>query len=506
MITQQKAAQELLRREGALSSMWEFQEYLQESHGDFAFPPAAHHDKMIEALHALERDEYHGVIIMAPPGSAKSTYISVQFATWYWARHPTDHILACSNTTDLAENFNRRRRNVCYSPEWMSLASTAIAKDMQGVSRFGNNAGGTCTAAGVGSAIVGLRSHLNILDDPIQSFEQAMSNTQLDKIWDWFQTDFRSRLLPKGKEVIVTTRWSKRDPVGRLITLIESGQEDKWLIVRLPMLCDDPERDPLSRRLNEPLWPEWFGQHQISQNIKDPLRWTALYQQRPLDESGSWVPAEKLVISDSVPDELTIVIAVDLALSVGQGDFTVFAVCGLDSSRTLHVVDVRRARIPPNESAELCFDLCREFSPTAVLIDDDNASKVWTRLVLEIGRSRNLSIPLRPLPIRGKDKETRAAALRGYFLSDRVKLAAGRWNSDVIRELLEFPGGDHDDVVDALSLVGRHLVSSSAPIAPKVVNKDPWEGYLIHPDDPFHMQCSLEDLWDTRKAPTLRIG
>lgn len=485
--------------------MWSYREYLAGAHADFQHPPAAHHDKIIEALHALERDECKGVLITAPPGSAKSTYVSVQFATWMWARHPDWHILACSNTTDLAETFNRRRRNLCYTPEWEVLAGTSIAKDQQGVSRFANIHGGTMTAAGVGSAIVGLRSHLNVLDDPVQSFEQAMSASQLDKIWDWFETDFRSRLLPHGKEVIVTTRWAKRDPAGRLLDLIASGEERGWHVLNLPMLCDDPATDAMSRSLGEPLWPAWFGAHQIEQNQRDPLRWSALYQQRPLDESGSWVPPTNIIFEDSSPDELTYVLAVDLALSVGHGDWTVMAVCGLDSDRRLHIIDVWRARVPPNESAEMCFDLCQRYRPTVVLIDDDNASKIWMRLVHELARGRNSSIPLYPLPMRGKDKETRAAALRGFFLADRVRLQRAPWNAEVMRELLAFPGGDHDDIIDALGLVGRHLVSASSPSPPVAKNHDPWKGYLFRPDQPGVMQASLDDLWGTGPGKSLRI-
>jgi predicted phage terminase large subunit-like protein len=491
----QVAAKELLRRDNALASMWEYQRFLSNAHADFTHTPADHHDKIIEALHALERDECKGVLICAPPGSAKSTYVSVQFATWMWARHPTYHILACSNTTDLAETFNRRRRNVCYTPAWEVLADCTVDKTQQGVARFANTAGGTMTAAGVGSAIVGLRSDLNILDDPIQSFEQAMSLTQLGKIWDWFETDFRSRLLPTGKEVIVTTRWAKRDPAGRILDLIASGQERGWKVLILPMISED----------GAPLWPSWYGRHQIEQNQRDPLRWSALYQQRPLDESGAWVPFVHLHIEDAAPDELTYIMAVDLALSVGAGDFTVFTVCGLDSERNVHVVDVYRDRIPPNESAEVAFELCHRHNPTVLLIDDDNSSKVWMRLVHELARARNASIPIYPLPMRGKDKETRAAAIRGFLLADRVKLVRAPWNADVIREILEFPGQEHDDVVDALGLIGRHLVSASSPTPPMPRNHDPWAGWLIRPDQPDVMQCSLDELFEAKPQRSLRI-
>ena len=487
--------------------MYDYRSYMQEAHSDFSFPPAAHHEVIIDAIHELEAGNYRRVLVMAPPGSAKSTYISVQFATWYMARHPDHHVLACSNTTDLAENFNRRRRNVCYSPEWQRLSGSQIQKDQQGVSRFGLTLGGTCTAAGVGSAIVGLRSHLNILDDPITSLEQAMSDTQLDKIWAWYETDYRSRLLPHGLEVVVTTRWSRKDPAGRILDLVESGEEE-WLVVRLPMLCDDPVLDPLSRELNEPLWPQWFGQHQIDQNIKDPLRWSALYQQLPLDASGSWVAGENIHIVDEAPENLQIVVGIDLALSVGKGDYTVLVIGGLDEQRNLYIVDVIRERVSPDETVHRLFSVNDTYTPSSLLVEDDNASKVFIRLLLELAREKNKSLPIFRMPIRGRDKETRAAALRGYFLQRRVFLVKGAWNTDVIRELIEFPNSDHDDVVDAMGLIARRMAELPSPKVPVNTrphwNLIPEDECLIRSDGTSNVR--LDDLWSTRPKPTLRIG
>jgi len=197
------------------------------------------------------------------------------------------------------------------------------------------------TAAGVGSSIVGLRANLLLIDDPIQSFEQAMSQTQLDKIWAWYESDARSRLLPTGKELMITTRWARNDPAGRILDLVEKGQES-WYVVRLPMLCDDPENDPLGREHHAPLWPEWFSQEQIDRNQRNPLLWSSQYQQVPLDESGSWVGQQniRLVDETDIPTDLNIVIGVDIALSLGRGDYTVFVVAGLGHSlfKTLYRV------------------------------------------------------------------------------------------------------------------------------------------------------------------------
>ena len=497
----QAAARELLARDDALSSMWSYREFMKDAHPDFQYAPAPHHDLMIQALHSLEREECKGVLIMAPPGSAKSTYVSVNFATWYAARHPSHHILACSNTTDLAENFNRRRRNVCYSPEWQRLSGTQVSKDQQGISRFGLEAGGTMTAAGVGSAIVGLRSHLNILDDPIQSFEQAMSATQLEKIHAWFSTDFRSRLLPTGKEVIVTTRWSKRDPAGRVLEMIARGEETGWHVLRLPMLADSDD-DPMGRVQGEPLWPAWFGLHQIEQNIKDPLRWSALYQQRPLDETGAWVPLENIRVIDSAPSRLNYVIGLDLALSVGKGDFTVMAVCGLDAERVLNVVDLQRHRCAPDETANRLIDLSVSFDHPPIVIDDDPAAKVFLRLVIELARQRNIPLNISPMPLRGRDKETRASALRGFFLQNRVALVNGVNREAAVRELLEFPNGSNDDVVDALGLVARRVAEMSTPTAP-TSNRPNWNGInaedCMFDPETGRSNMVLDELWNSNR-------
>jgi predicted phage terminase large subunit-like protein len=55
-----------------------------------------------------------------------------------------------------------------------------------------------------------------------------------------------------------------------------------------------------------------------------------------------------------------------------------------------------------------------------------------------------------------KDKETRAKPLQGMLKSRHVRFnkAMGMW-PDMEEELRRFPKGGHDDIVDALSIVGQ---------------------------------------------------
>lgn len=502
----QQAAQELLYRRSVRESLLKFREHMISTGStEFRNEPARHHKLIIEHLEQLERGEIRRLLILAPPGSAKSTYCSIQYPLWRLARTPTENILCASNSEGLAENFNRRRRNLALTPQWSQISGCKLAADLQGVGHFGTEREGGIRAAGVGSAIVGFRSHLNILDDPITGIDQALSATQLDKQWDWFNSEFRTRLVPGGRELIVSTRWAKKDIAGRILELMENGQEE-WTVLRLPMLADSAD-DPLGRAINESLWPEYFGPEFIAEKQQNPLLWSTQFQQTPLDDAGNWIGNEHIHYEDKEPDPLSYVIAIDLALTVGRGDYTVLAVAGLDVDRRLHIVQIERTRSSPELTVERVFDLCNVFQPTEVLIDDDNASKVFTRLMFELGRSRGrMPPPLSPQPLRGRDKETRAAAIRGLFLSEGVRIVRAPWNAALQRELIEFPSGDHDDQVDALSLIGRRFPVLTSPEAAIEVKKDPYAGLMVRPgpDGRMYTNATLDEMFEDYESPLRR--
>lgn len=498
---QQSAAIELLKRSGARDSLSEFRKYMAPTgHPMFANEPAAHHQLIIQHLERLERGEIQRLMILAPPNSAKSTYCSKQFPLWYLARRPIENVLCASNTQDLAETFNRERRNIVLSPQWQALAQTSISDDMQGVGHFGVQRGGSIRATGCSGAVVGFRSNINILDDPIKSQEEALSPGQLDKQWEWFHNEFRTRLDPvTGKELIISTRWAKRDIAGRLL----ETERGRWVVLRLPMLADSDD-DPMGREYDAPLWSERFSTEFVELLKEKPLLWATQYQQTPLDESGTWVGAEHFIYTDRrPPDEGYTVIGVDLALTVGKGDWTVFVVGQLDADRNLHIIHVDRRRVDSAASVDRLFELAHMFDPMEVVIDDDNASKVFKTAMHERMRSSregHAPFALHVMPMRGKDKEIRATSIRAMFLNGQIRILKGPWNATLVRELLEFPSGDHDDQVDALGLIGRRMPMLSAPSKPHVP-ADAYEGKRIrvNEDGQYVLNAHLHEMFGDRE-------
>ena len=74
--------------------------------------PASHHEYLISELEALARGQTDRLMILMPPGSAKSTYASILFPPWWFTQHPGSSVIAVSHTLALAESFSRRVRNL----------------------------------------------------------------------------------------------------------------------------------------------------------------------------------------------------------------------------------------------------------------------------------------------------------------------------------------------------------------------------------------------------------
>jgi len=476
------------------------------SHADFLYEPARHHQVMCRALEELiDEDKYDLLLIMAPPGSAKSTYGSVQAATWAWAKYPQWNILCCSNTDALAKNFARRRRSVCDMEEWKILSSTELDPAQIDIREFANKEGGVMYARGAGSAIAGVRCKLLICDDLIASFEEASSPGQLDKLWEWYSTDARTRLVPTGKEIMIMTRWSRQDPIGRILERIEAGEEPKRVkILRLPMLCDDPMNDPMGREIDEPLWPEWFSDAQLQDNMSHPIRWPALYQQVPVDASGTWVDEEYIQYVDrkDVPDNCKTLMAMDLALTAGGGDYTVIGVAKIDPDRNIYLYDFTREQVKVSDTSKRLAGMNEQYAPPYVLADNDNATKVFNDYQREFARTGGDPVRIKELPLRGQDKEVRAAPIRDLFMQGKVFIVRAPWNAPLVHEIMNFPPKsktEHDDFIDVIALIGRDVWTQIAKKPEEGKIAKPIEGAYIQREGQTFTRQKLDDLWEDPK-------
>ena len=415
---------------------------------------------LIEKLEAIGRSEIDRLLICMPPGAAKSTYTSFLFPAWYLANHPDAPIIAASHTAELSERWGRRVRNLI--AEHSETFNLRLRADSQAAGRWQLETGGEYLAAGVGQAILGFRADLIVIDDPVRSREDAMSENIRKATWEWYRSDLRTRLRPGGRVVLITTRWHEADLAGQLLEEMDRGGEI-WDTLILPAIAE--EGDPLGRRAGEFLWgDDGYGYADLLRRelaTQSPQNWASLYQQRPAPETGNFFDRDWLKPYVKAPplETLHTYAASDYAVTSGGGDYTVHLVVGVDPNGELWLLDLWRAQASSDVWVERMLDMAEKWMPLAWAEERGQILAAMGPLIERRVYERRIPIFRRQFPSR-HDKAVRAQAIRGRMAMDGLHVPTrAPWYAAFEQELLSFPVAKHDDQVDALSLVGQMLAT-----------------------------------------------
>jgi predicted phage terminase large subunit-like protein len=158
--------------------------------------------------------------------------------------------------------------------------------------------------------------------------------------------------------------------------------------------------------------------------------------------------------SGEPPARLPRVMGVDLAISVKEGaDFSALAVFSRDTEGNVYVEHVERFQQPFNRVVDRIKAAAAEWNPALIAIEQ---VQYQAAVVQELLRTTTL-------PVRGvrpeKDKLTRFQPLMARYEQGLVYHAPAL-PREFTDELASFPGGKHDDMVDAASLAFSSLGQS----------------------------------------------
>ena len=425
------------------------------------FEPAAHHRLLIDELEQVASGDNDRLMLLLPPGSAKSTYASLLFPAWWFARHPASSIIATSHTAALAQHFGRGVRTLI--DEHGARLGYGVVDANRAAHRFATTRGGQYLAAGARQAVTGRRADLLLIDDPVRNQADADNAVARERLWDWYRSDLVTRLRPGGRVVLVMTRWHPDDLGGRLL-----GSDDTWRVVRLPALAEAD--DPLGRPPGTALWPTWEDEAAVLRKraIVGERAFAALFQQSPRRMEGQLFTSSRIAILDEVPPGVPaglVVRAWDLAATAQHGgsdpDWTV----GLKLMRTeagrYVVLDVARFRGAPAEVEDGIRRVAAldGLGVTIGLPRDPGQAGVHQVSYLT---ARLAGHRVRASPETGA-KETRAMPIASQAEVGNLALLRGNWNAVFLDELSGFPNGGKDDQVDALSRAFAMLTDGGAP-------------------------------------------
>jgi predicted phage terminase large subunit-like protein len=424
--------------------------------------PAHHHRLFCARLESVARGQCKRLMILGPPGCAKTTYVSRLFPPWYFAFRPHSSIISVSHTQELSEtNSGFVQRLIRDNADVLGYG---LANDAKGRWHTDHQCG--YLAGSVGSAILGFRANLALIDDPIRSRQDAESELGREHTWQWFTNDLLTRLTPDGAIVLIGTRFHEDDLMGRIIRL----QGAEWTVLRLAAVCDS-DADPLGRAIGEPLWNDddyGYGARvleiQAAAEREGRARdFASQYQGLPRPPEGAMFKPQNMSIIEPamVPIMSIKVRAWDLAASA-KGDYSVGLLLGrcYDSrwSSTFFVLDVVRFRGPPEEVRRTVLTVAKaDGYSTKVWLPRDPAQAGADQADSYVRMLSGFSVGTERM---SGDKATRADSAASQANIGRIALVRAPWNAAFIEELAAFPVGLHDDQVGALSLAFSKLESS----------------------------------------------
>jgi predicted phage terminase large subunit-like protein len=417
--------------------------------------PAQHHLLIGAELEALTRGETMRLMVLLPPGSAKSTYASLLFPTWWIAMHPGASVITACHTAGLAEHFGRGVRTLL--TEHAARLNVKIRQDARAAGRFLTNRDGAYFAIGVHGAVTGRRADLAVIDDPIRSFIDAESLAARDRLWNWYRSELITRLKPHARTVLVMTRWHSDDLAGRLL------EQGSWTILRLPALAEPG--DPMGRAPGEALWPAWEDRGALlaKQIAIGEAGFAALFQQAPYLQQGRIFDVTKIKLIDEVPVGRT-VRAWDLAGMADTGgdpDWTAGVKLVRDAVDGYAVLDVTRIRADSAGVSALIKDVAdQDGASVAIGLPRDPGQAGFYQVMLLTRMLAGFRVVSSP---ETATKMARAAPVASQVAVGNVGLRRAAWNAAFLDELSLFPGGRKDDQVDALSRAFAMLTSDVRP-------------------------------------------
>lgn len=297
-----------------------------------------------------------------------------------------------------------------------------------------------------------------IVADDLVARENSSTAEQRQKVKDYINS-LMALLEPNGELWIVGTRWSQDDAYGDLIDegiwdcLIRSAYTDATRTAALfPEKFTLDKLQFLRKKIGPTMFSCWY--------LNDPIA------PESTDFRKDWLRYwDKQVPIVAHPHSL--VLAVDPASSLGRdADYSAFTVLGMLPGNRIRLVDRVRKRCVPSEVVSTMLELAIKWRNQGhyveIIIESFGYQKTLVESVKLAMRQRGVFFTVKEFKkFRGPNgekadvKNARIRALQPYCEQGLFEIRSDM--QDFEDELLSFPRGKHDDLIDSASMGLSHL-------------------------------------------------
>lgn len=424
-------------------------------------PPELPHNKDFDPQKNL-------LLLLLPRGTFKSSVVTVSFALQMILNEPNVRILLDSETFSKSKAFlreiqdhlvaNHKYREVfkaihgMYPFEKKSTAKLWTDSEIILPCRSRPLKEPTISCAGIDVTKNGMHYDLIICDD-LHSEKNVTNKEQILQVIDHYKLAFS--LLDPGKPMIVIgTRWHELDLYGHIIDF--EGQDFNILkksaynpdgSLFFPQILSEEALEKIRRRqgasifskqyLNEPVSDEnatfkreYFSRVAWEQVKGRPINWYWLVDPSYTDPRNS-----------------------------GQySDYAAFVLAGMDYQRDLYVRHIIRQKMTYSDIINMMFTLnsdirFRDLHNPKWMLEVIGTKSLSYELSNE-QRRRNTWLNVQEIKSRQQSKEERIRGLAPFYESRHIYHIIECPQLDELEiELIQFPTGRHDDIIDCLANV-----------------------------------------------------
>lgn len=475
-----------------------------------------------EHLQAVTNNQIYKLIINIPPGSAKSTLISVMWPAWEWIDHSGEQSLFGSFDEALAIRDSVKCRIVFDSYEYRDMFQPKwkMSRDQNAKGFYTNTHNGNRYTFGLNSkGKTGWRGDKVVIDDP-NDVKERFNPIAKANAFDVFSSVLSTRVndLENPKFLIVQQRVAYDDYTGKLM------ERDGWEVVTIPADFDPSTKfftsigwsDPRTE-VDENFFPKRYPDAALKEMrtvILGEEGYSAQFNQKPFPAGGSRFNSENFCYYEDFGHNMIRLyrrsgispvlkldlcwtfVTVDFAASEKKSaDWTVFSVWAVTQDFELLLLKVYRDRLSEPKIVELAEKI---YSPVGYNGKKHSCFVVEANgLGLPISQAMaSRGLPVIDVHIHQTDKLVRSAtaAIRVengqiYFPKHGPQYP---WLKDFEKELTEFPMGSHDDQVDTLSLAAEavYMVGIIGLTKPTNLTQEQKQAYQIMEDRGMNPQNS----------------
>lgn len=408
----------------------------------------------------------YDLIINIPPGTTKSTIVTIMFPAWLWTIDTTLRIITNSYSGGLSIEHATKAKDIVKSDKYQRLfPNVTIRRDKSGKQHYENTDGGFRYATSTGATITGFHAHVIINDDPVNP-RQANSEALRLSANEHIKT-LSSRKVDKVNTPTITVmqRLHQNDVTG--VELKKKSEAIRHICLPAELSNKVKPIELQERYIDGLLDPKRLGREALEEAKLDlgSLQYSGQYDQSPIIEGGNIVKEDwfrRISIMDFTalrfkePMHFYLDTAYSKKKKTGNDPSGIISACKIKNS-----IYIFHAQKVYKEMPDLLRFLpeyvhSNEYSKKSKLHIEPKANgESVVQMLLEIG---DLNVTRTPTPV--DNKLVRLSAVSPRIESGRVYLVEGAWNEEFLKEVCGFPNQPHDEYVDLIGYAIEDLINN----------------------------------------------